>query len=53
MADRIIEVHSDGGGSSGALTVLAVGFDRRVGGALFRRRLSARACKERNRYQNQ
>jgi hypothetical protein len=24
MTDRIIEVHSDGGGSSGALTVLAV-----------------------------
>jgi hypothetical protein len=24
MTDRIVEVHSDGGGSSGALTVLAV-----------------------------
>ena len=24
MADRIIEVHSDGGGGTGALTVLAV-----------------------------
>jgi len=26
MTDRIIEVHSDGGGGSGALTVLAVVF---------------------------
>lgn len=26
MTDRIVEVHSDGGGSGGALTVLAVVF---------------------------